>query len=232
MFVGHYGAALALKGVERRASLGLLFLGVQFVDLLFFPFVAAGVEDMSIVPNATPSTHFTLDYLPYTHSLVASLAWSLLAFVVAYFALGSARKGRFSISIVLAISVLSHWVFDLIVHTPDLPLTTDDSTKLGLGLWKNPFLTFGLEATFLVGGLWLYMRSTRPERGVLARYGMPAFVVLLLLVNVGNLFGPPPDNFAGIFVFAMLSYLAFAGMAFWLDRRRSSRHEPAGRRLA
>ena len=74
MFVGHYGAALALNSVERRASLGLLFLGVQFIDLLFFPLVAAGVERMSIVPNATASTHFTLDYLPYTHGLVASVA--------------------------------------------------------------------------------------------------------------------------------------------------------------
>ena len=56
MFVGHYGAALALKGAESRASLGLLFLGVQFVDLLFFPWVLAGVERMNIVPGYTEST--------------------------------------------------------------------------------------------------------------------------------------------------------------------------------
>ena len=121
MFVGHYGAALALKSAERRVSLGLLFLGVQFVDLLFFPLVAVGVERMSIVPNATASTHFTLNYMPYTHSLVASVAWSALVFVVAYVILGCGRPGRISISFVLAASVMSHWIFDLIVHTPDLP---------------------------------------------------------------------------------------------------------------
>ena len=30
MYVGHYGAALALNSVERKASLWLLFLGVQY----------------------------------------------------------------------------------------------------------------------------------------------------------------------------------------------------------
>ncbi|MCB1844670.1 MAG: hypothetical protein KDI09_17035 [Halioglobus sp.] len=44
MFVGHYAAGLALKSVEKRTSLGILFLAVQFVDILFFPFVLMGVE--------------------------------------------------------------------------------------------------------------------------------------------------------------------------------------------
>lgn len=221
MFVGHYGAALALNSAERRAPLVLLFLGVQFVDLLFFPLVAAGVERMSIIPNATASTHFTLDSMPYTHGLVASVVWSALAFVVTYVILGGGRPGRVSVSFVLAASVLSHWALDLIVHTPDLPLMTAQSTKLGIGLWNNVFLTYALETVLLVGGLWLYMRSTRPGKGLLAKYGMPAFVVLLLLINVGNLFGPPPGSFTGLFIFAMASYLGFAGLAFWLDRQRS-----------
>ena len=35
MFVGHYAASLALKKFEKRASLGVLFLAVQLVDILF-----------------------------------------------------------------------------------------------------------------------------------------------------------------------------------------------------
>ena len=34
MFVGHYAAAFALKGKEKTASLGMLFIAVQFVDIL------------------------------------------------------------------------------------------------------------------------------------------------------------------------------------------------------
>jgi hypothetical protein len=196
MFVGHYGAALALKGTESRASLGLLFLGVQFVDILFFPFVLGGVEQMNIVPGHTESTHFELAYMPYTHSLVASILWAALIAGGAFVALGD-RLRRRSIALVLGAAVFSHWVFDLIVHTPDLPLLGEASTKLGFGLWNNAPLTFVLEAALLLGGLWLYLRATAPKAGSrLARFGMVGCVVLLIALNVYNLFGPPPAAFS------------------------------------
>ena len=50
MFVGHYAAAFALKGKEKDASLGWLFIAVQFVDILFFPFAVWGLETMKFVP--------------------------------------------------------------------------------------------------------------------------------------------------------------------------------------
>ncbi len=71
MFVGHYAASLALKRFERRASLGLLFLAVQFVDILFFPLVVLGLERINLIENYTQSTHFELEYIP-THT-----AWLL-----------------------------------------------------------------------------------------------------------------------------------------------------------
>jgi hypothetical protein len=49
MFVGHYAAAFALKGKEKDASLGMLFIATQFVDILFFPFVLAGIENLKFV---------------------------------------------------------------------------------------------------------------------------------------------------------------------------------------
>ena len=73
MFIGHYATSLAMKRFEKRASLGVLFLAVQFVDILFFPFVLLGIERMNIVSNFTQSTHFELEYMPYTHSLMASV---------------------------------------------------------------------------------------------------------------------------------------------------------------
>jgi len=47
MFVGHYAASLTLKRVDKNASIGMLFLAVQFVDILFFPF-GADVITMSV----------------------------------------------------------------------------------------------------------------------------------------------------------------------------------------
>ena len=49
MYVGHYAASLALKRFEKRASLGVLFLAVQLVDIIFFPLVLLGVERLNIV---------------------------------------------------------------------------------------------------------------------------------------------------------------------------------------
>ena len=82
MFVGHYAAALALKKYDKKASLGILFLAVQFVDILFFPFVLLGIERINIVENYTQSTHFELEYMPYTHSLVGTLLWAFAAYVL------------------------------------------------------------------------------------------------------------------------------------------------------
>lgn len=223
MFVGHYGAALALKSAESRASLGALFLGVQFVDVLFFPLVLAGVEQMNIVPNHTESTHFELVYMPYTHSLSASILWAVLVAVAAFVVLGD-RPRRRSIALALGAAVFSHWLFDLLVHTPDLPLLGDGSTKLGFGLWDSAVATFVLEAALLLGGLWLYLRATAPKTGSRrARLGMAGYVVLLIAVNLYNLFGPPPAAFPEVFGFAMVSYFAMAGVAFYLDGLRSGR---------
>jgi hypothetical protein len=217
MFVGHYAASLALKKFEKRASLGVLFLAVQFVDILFFPFVLLGIERMNIVENFTQSTHFELEYLPYTHSLLASLMWAGAAYAVFRWVIVK----NHSVALVVALAVFSHWLFDLLVHTPDLPLWSDTSLKLGFGLWNNAIATFALEAGLLLAALWLYLRSTSATTAV-GKYGMGVFVIFLLLVNVGNIFGPPMgDSTFGLAIFALTSYFLFAAVAFWLDTRRS-----------
>lgn len=216
MFVGHYAASFALKRFEQRVSLGVLFLAVQFVDILFFPFVLAGIERMKIVPGFTASTNFELTYMPYTHSLLGSLLWAALAYALFRWVIVRRR----SVALVVGLAVFSHWVLDLLVHTPDLPLWSDSSPKLGLGLWRNAIATFSLEAVLLLGGLWLYLRSTRPATPG-GRYAMSLFVVLLIAANAVNIFGPPMgDSRVSLIVSALTFYIAFAAVAFWLDRKR------------
>ena len=217
MFVGHYAASLALKKVEKKASLGLLFLAVQFVDILFFPLVLLGIERINIIENFTQSTHFELEYMPYTHSLLASILCAGFIYIV--FRIVPPRSK--SLALVMGIAVLSHWFFDLIVHTPDLPIWSDESKKLGLGLWNNAIATYALEAAFLSGGLWLYLRSTKATSSI-GKYGMGIFVIILLLVNAVNIFGPPfGDSEVSLAISALLMYFVFAGAAHWLDGKRS-----------
>ena len=217
MFVGHYAVSLALKRFEKRASLGVLFLAVQFVDIVFFPFVLAGIERLNIVENFTQSTHFELEYMPYTHSLLGSAFWAAAAYVL--FRWIVVRNS--SVALVVALAVFSHWVLDLIVHTPDLPLWSDESLKLGFGLWNNAIATFTLEALLLGSALWLYLRSTSATERV-GRYGMSVFVGLLVLINIPNIFGPlMDDSELGLAISALTAYFLFAAAAFWLDTKRS-----------
>ena len=220
MFVGHYAASLALKSVEKTASLGLLFLAVQFVDILFFPLVLLGVERMNIIENYTASTHFELVFMPFTHSLVASFLWAGLVYAIIRLIPSKLVVKKRSIALVVSAGVLSHWFFDLIVHTPDLPLLGDHSLKLGFGLWNNAMATYVLEAVLLIAGLWLYLKSTKSHNAI-GRFGMIGFVVFLLIVNVLNIFGPlADDSVAGVAISALVSYFLFAGIAFWLDKKR------------
>ena len=217
MYVGHYAASLALKRIEKRASLGVLFLAVQFVDIVFFPLVLLGIERLNIVENFTQSTHFELEYMPYTHSLVAFVIWSGLAY--AFFRWVVVKSH--SVAVIVALAVMSHWLLDVIVHTPDLPIWSDASPKLGLGLWNNALATYALEAALLLAALWLYLRSTSASTRT-GKYGMSIFVVTLLLVNIANIFGPlQGDSMVILAVTAVASYLLFAAAAFWLDTKRS-----------
>lgn len=217
MFVGHYAACLALKRFEKRASLGVLFLAVQLVDIVFFPLVLLGIERLNIVENFTQSTHFELEFMPYTHSLAAFLIWSGVAY--AFFRWVVVKSH--SVALVVALAVMSHWLLDVVVHTPDMPLWNDSSLKLGLGLWNNAIATYTLEAVLLLSGLWFYLRSTAATTTV-GKYGMGAFVGMLLLLNILNIFGPlGGDSKLTLAVTALAAYLLFAAIAFWLDTKRS-----------
>jgi len=219
MFVGHYGVSFAAKAFEHRIPLWLLFVAVQFVDVLWAVLVLLGIEHVRIVPGITASNPLDLYYMPYTHSLVAAAFWSGLA-LLGYKLLGSrsshgaGRAARF-----LALAVFSHWVLDLVVHRPDLPLY-DDVHKLGLGLWNYPMLALALEAGLLFGGLGLYVRSTRgiSFRG---KYGIPLFGVAMLVVHCLAFFGPPPPSPSAAAVIFLSCYLLLALAAFWLEKKRS-----------
>src|SRR5258706_10947128 len=84
MFIGHYGVSFAAKRCTPRTSLGVLFLAVQLLDVLFTIFVLAGVEKLRIVPGFTQYNAYDLYYMPYSHSLAGALGWSVAAgFLVA-----------------------------------------------------------------------------------------------------------------------------------------------------
>ena len=152
MFVGHYGVSFATKRADPSIPLWVLFLAVQWLDVMWAPLILLGVEKVRIVPGITATNPLDLYYMPYTHSLVAALMWSAAA-TGTYRWLRSATVRS---SLFVGSAVFSHWVLDLIVHRPDLPLY-DNTAKVGLGLWNYPVWAFGLEAVLLFGGIVAYL---------------------------------------------------------------------------
>ena len=222
MMVGHYAVSLALKKADKQISLGMLFLAVQFVDILFLPFVLIGVEHYNIVENFTASTHFDLYFMPYTHSLLAAFFWATGIFLLVRILLLKDIKNKNKIAILMGLAVLSHWFLDLIVHISDLPLLlNDNSAKVGFGLWNSAIGTYGLEAALLLIGLVIYLKSTTGTTFI-GKFGMIIFVAFLIIMNINNIFGPPLVNdTTTMSILGLLMYFSFAGIAFWLDRKRN-----------
>ena len=131
MFIGHYGVSFAIKRASPTTSLGTLFLAVQLLDVLFSLFLLAGLEKLRIVPGFTEYNPYDLYYMPYTHSLAGAVAWAVVAAGLA-FAAGAKASAPW-----IGAAVFSHFLLDVPMHTPDMPLLGNDSVKIGLGLWHR-----------------------------------------------------------------------------------------------
>jgi len=213
MFLGHYGVALAAKKVAPRVSLGTMILSAQFADLLWPVFLLLGLEHVRIDPGNTVVTHLDFQDYPITHSLVGGLAWSVL-FGVVYYLLRRSSRGAW----VVGAGVISHWVLDVIVHRPDLPLVPGGAVRVGLGLWNSVPATLVLEFGLLLLGLLVYTRATAPVDRT-GRFALWALIGLLIVIYLANLFGPPPPS-SMVIGYAGLAGWLFVPWGYWIDRHR------------
>jgi hypothetical protein len=210
MFIGHYGVSFAAKRFAPRTSLGVLFLAVQLLDVLFAVFVLAGVEKLRIVPGYTQYNAYDLYYMPYSHSLVGALGWSVAAGLLAL------AFGRPRAALWIAAAVFSHFVLDVPMHTPDMPILGNNSPKIGLGLWQHRDLALAAEMVTLGIGLWIWRQA--PTLKPWARARTMAFVGLLFALTLATPFLPPPRDAIQFAWQALAGYFALAALAGWLDR--------------
>ena len=224
MFIGHYGVALASKRFSPRLSLGVLFLAVQLLDVFFAIFVLVGIEKMRIVHGFTAYNPYDLYWMPYTHSLAGSAAWSVIAGLVCWSVSRHfpSRERRIAAA-VLGAAVFSHFLLDVPMHTPDLPLGfTAGSPKIGLGLWNHPLASTCVElGAFLAGG-WIYLRASRPtSRGYTVAAAV--FGVILVLLLFATPFQPDPTSGRAFAIRALVSYAILAVAAGLIDRGQRMR---------
>jgi len=214
MFIGHFALALGSKRLAPEVSLGALFLACQWADLLWPTLVMAGVESFRIRPGITAVTPLDFVYYPYSHSLLALLVWGGLVGLIYGALSSSATRG----AMVLAALVASHWVLDVIVHRPDLPLAPGSRLRFGLGLWNSIPATLAVEFGLFAVGVWLYCTATVP-RDRAGSLGFWALIVFLALVEVANVLGPPPSSVGAVTASAQAMWLLVA-WGYWVDRHR------------
>ena len=212
MFIGHFGVGLAAKALAPRVSLGSLFLAAQFIDLAWPTLLLLGIERVRIAPGITAVTPLDFEHYPITHSLLAVLLWGV-GFAVVYKLIRKSSRG----ALVLGALVVSHWVLDLVVHRPDLPLYPG-SAKVGPGLWDSAAGTLVVELAVFGLGAALYLRTTRAKdrTGAWALWSLLGF---LLLIHLGNLLGPPPPSVAAVAWMGHAQWLLVL-WGYWIDRHR------------
>lgn len=214
MFIGHLGAGLALKKFDQKTNLAWYFVSVLLPDLLLWIFILLGIEKV-IVPPQFYKLHYLKFFFPYSHSLIGTIAWSLLTYVIAEI-LTKRRKS----AVLLALGVFSHYIFDLIVHTPDLTIAGENSLTVGLGLWNHIYLAISIEIIIFLIGLVLYIDSTK-SISMTGKYGIYILAALLIAAAfVSQVLSPRPEYGNEVAGSALLSVVLVILTAYWLDRKR------------
>lgn len=186
MFAGHFGISAAVKSKTPETPLWSLIVGTQFLDIVFLLFNLVGLE--YIEPIGEGGYGNVIIYAFYSHSLVGALILSLLAAFLAKMFWGK-KSG-----IIIGAVVFSHWILDLIVHRPDLPILPGNIGNLpllGLGLWENIPGSILIESILCAVGCFLYFGyalqkagATHKRKGIIAGCAMASFLIFSMYFGI------------------------------------------------
>lgn len=154
--IAHLGVGFAAKKIAPDISVIYLIIAAELIEIVFFVFVAAGVETMPL-PDKAPFT-------PYSHSVIMGITWSVAAGLFTF--LISRNKNA---SIIIALLVISHTILDIIASPKlafyptdtKMPVFFDNSLSIGLGLWKNKTVALIGEFGILIAGFIIYILTIR-----------------------------------------------------------------------
>jgi hypothetical protein len=216
MGIGHVAVGLALKKVDLRINAGWLVFTALLPDFLLGWFVLAGCESYAL-PADYPSSHYLLFTFPWSHGLLADLAWAAIAGSLTW-----SLARRINAAVAIAIAVLSHFLLDGIVHVQGLPLVSTSGPAFGLGLWHDLPLELSIEAAMAAAGLWIYWLAikTKARPGI----GMVIYIVSLtafLVMGQAGATATPPRG--GLIASWLIVTPLMAAIAGWLDSRNHAR---------
>jgi hypothetical protein len=216
MTSGHFGFAAIVKSSDPKVPLWALMFSTYLLDFIFIFLTAFGIEFFAPLDPAHPAYGQVLIHAYYSHSLLGAAIIAVIAGLIARWAWGK-KAG-----LIIGAIVFSHWLLDLIVHRPDLPILPGNLGNLpllGFGLWQVPIAAALLELALALGGAYLYYRSARhapaeakDKRHIraLVASGVTGLLLVLLLAA---------DYFNLSLLIAILLMLMLIVLSGWLDMR-------------
>jgi hypothetical protein len=217
MFVGHLGVALAAKRATPSTSLGWLVGAVTAADLLWPIFLLIGIERVRVAPGTTAVTPFVFESYPWSHSLLMLLAWGLLLAAIARMRGVSAQAGWW-----IAGLTVSHWVLDVVMHAPDMPLWPGSSPHFGFSLWNSIAASFVVEGALWIACLTIYLRSQK-ARSWVGHLALWSFVLVNSAMWLSGPWATPPSTQRSLGVFGLIGFIVVP-WAIWIDRTHSPRN--------
>lgn len=222
MFAGHVGVALAIGRAERRVNVGAFIGAALLLDVLLWLFVLLGWESL-VIPADFARTHQPDFVFPYSHGLLAGLGWSAVAGALGAATFARLGPDRWRAGALLAVAVFSHWLLDLLVHQPEMPLTGAGSPRLGLALWRDMPLALLVEGIFAVAGLALFVPGSALARG--RAWALSALVLLILAFTVaGMTLAPAPPSALAMAGSSLVTIVLVVALACWLGAARAPGH--------
>ena len=180
MIIGHYAAALIPHERDPQTPLALYLFLANAADFLWLGAAAVGLE--APVPRSLFEASFANLHvaMPFTHDLVPTMGWAVLAAAVVYAATRRGAPAGWAAALVVAheacdlLSGFSHWILG-----PATP-------AIGLNLYgRAPEVALLLEAAFGAGCTWWFVRARaragRPLSGS-TKWGLYATFVAGALV--------------------------------------------------
>lgn len=159
--IAHIGVGFAAKRIAPSISVIYLIIAAELIEIVFFIFVAAGIENMPLSDKAP--------FSPYSHGVFMGIIWSAVATLITFF-ISKNKK----VSIIIGLLVLSHTVLDIIASPKlafyptdtKMPVFFNDSLSIGLGFFKYTTLALVSEFGFLIAGLIIYFLTIRKAKKI------------------------------------------------------------------
>jgi membrane-bound metal-dependent hydrolase YbcI (DUF457 family) len=169
--INHAATALIIKRRFSDQPIVPLLISVQLMELLWVIFNLLGIERTTTEASVRSVADIHLAFMPYSHSVAASLVLALMAWLIC-----AAAFHRPWLGVAVAIGVVSHLLLDLLTHGRDIQIAPGiDRVKLGLGLYSAfPIGAFVFELVYGFFCWWIYK-------------GGKALLAIILLFNIANL---------------------------------------------